>query len=310
MGRGFRLVTRDPRLIGTDLSERAVCLIPGTWVFQKRSGSGVKIRNSLGSGLASFLLSVTVMKQEFKYDLTTGTPLDHPAWRGCLRRRLGVAESGRGRTGRHTSLLLLLTGMALILTSAYGADPLPAVRTPGGRGSWNGLVGVPGGIPHRTTIYQTIPAGASYSTIQNAINNCPSNQVVQLSAGIYDLGGNTLNVFGNGVTLRGTGTGTTHITNTGHPSVQIGNWQWWNNETIVNPSSGNHVNWTSGYTQGTNIITIANTTGYFVGGIIVVDQLNDSDTAASGNSSNGSYQDTDTPVLQIRPMATTAFSFK
>lgn len=172
--------------------------------------------------------------------------------------------------------------------AGYSSTPLDTTRTPGGLGSWHGLVGVPGGIPQRT-IYTTISAGASSATIQSAVDNCPSNQVVQLSAGSYNLGGNSINIENNGVTLRGAGPAQTHLTNTGHPSVQIGNWQWWNTETIDNPSAGNHVNWTSGYTQGLTNITIANASGYSVGQIIVLDQLNDADTDAAGNSSNGAY---------------------
>ncbi len=185
------------------------------------------------------------------------------------------------------SRVALLTAAIFAVQSASGADPLPAIRKPAGLG-WAGLVGVPGGIPRRTTIYQTIPAGASYTTIQNAVNSCPSNQVVQLSAGTYNLGGNRINIFNNGVTLRGAGMGQTILTGTDLPSVQIGNWQWWNGE-VTTPTSGNHVAWTGGYAQGTTSITIANTTGYAVGQIIVLDQLNDADTDAAGNSSNGSY---------------------
>ena len=183
--------------------------------------------------------------------------------------------------------LILQAVVFISVQSAFGADPLSASRKPAGLG-WAGRVGVPGGIPKRTTIYQTIPAGASYTTIQNAVNSCPSNQVVQLSAGTYSLGGNRINIFNNGVTLRGAGAGQTILAGTDLPSVQIGNWQWWNGE-ITTPTTGNHVAWTSGYAQGTTSITIANTTGYAVGQIIVLDQLNDVDTDAAGNSSNGSY---------------------
>lgn len=184
-------------------------------------------------------------------------------------------------------ILSLLIALTACVFPAYGVDPLPTDHKAAGLG-WANLAGVPGGIPHRTTIYQTIPAGASYTTIQNAINSCPSNQVVQLSAGSYNLGGNRINILNNYVTLRGAGAGATILTNTDRPSVSIGDWQWWNDET-ANPTDGTHVNWTSGYAQGATSITVASTTGYQVGMIIVLDQLNDSDTDAGGNSSNGLY---------------------
>src|SRR4051812_37345224 len=63
--------------------------------------------------------------------------------------------------------------LALLCSQALATDPLPAARKLGGVG-WNGRVGVPGGIPNRTTIFQVVPAGASLSTVQSAINNCPS----------------------------------------------------------------------------------------------------------------------------------------
>src|SRR6267378_3006141 len=64
--------------------------------------------------------------------------------------------------------------------------------------------GVQGGIPNRTTICATLNAGATAAQINSAISACPSNQVVFLNAGTYNLTG--LN-FGskNNVTLRGAG---------------------------------------------------------------------------------------------------------
>ncbi len=81
---------------------------------------------------------------------------------------------------------LLLAFLACISQpQKSGGDIIPLdVRT-----DWSG-VGVPGGIPNRTTIYTTLTSTATLTDINNAINNCPSNQVVFLSAGTY-----TLNVF-------------------------------------------------------------------------------------------------------------------
>jgi hypothetical protein len=166
---------------------------------------------------------------------------------------------------------------------AGAANPLPASRTPGGRGSWSGVAGVPGGVPNRTTIYTTLAAGASLSTAQSAINSCPSNQVVQLSAGSYNWSSGTLYIYNNGVTLRGAGTSTV-ISGT----IEIGHWQYWNN-MHSSPASGNHVNVTSGFEQGSSNLTVASTSGYSVGQLIILDQLNDNNTTLSGNEGVTGY---------------------
>jgi hypothetical protein len=65
------------------------------------------------------------------------------------------------------------------------------------------------GIPNRTTIYTTLtPNGTDDTTqIQTAINNCPPNQVVQLSAGVFRVTGNGLWIHTPNMTLRGAGAG-------------------------------------------------------------------------------------------------------
>jgi hypothetical protein len=70
-----------------------------------------------------------------------------------------------------------------------------------------------GGIPTRTTICQTvsptgiIPPTASddANTINNAINNCPAGEVVQLAAGTFQLDTSENIILDKGITLRGTG---------------------------------------------------------------------------------------------------------
>lgn len=141
----------------------------------------------------------------------------------------------------------------------------------------NGNAGVRGGIPASSamTIHTTLPAGSSAATINAAIAACPSNQVVQLAAGTYNLTGKITGK--SGVVLRGAGTNaTTLIPN--HTSYggafHIGDSYIYQGQN-GNYNGGNSVNWTAGYTQGTTNITLASTTGLTVGNILILDQLND-----------------------------------
>jgi hypothetical protein len=65
-----------------------------------------------------------------------------------------------------------------------------------------------GGIPNRTTVCVTLsPSGGDDATnIQNAINNCPAGEVVQLGAGEFTVHLADLPIqISTGITLRGTG---------------------------------------------------------------------------------------------------------
>ena len=198
--------------------------------------------------------------------------VEHFAQRNACDVMLGRVTSGALKWA--CSFLLMFASSFVV----DGANPLPASRTPGGRGSWAGLVGVPGGIPNRQTIYATFNSGASASSINSAIAACPSNQVVYLNAGTYS--GN-IAINKSGVTLRGAGPTKTII----NGNIEIGDWHVWDAMT-TSPSSGNHVNWTAGLSQGSTNITVASASGYSVGQLIVLDQLNDANTSAWNNESS------------------------
>src|SRR5437868_10252502 len=84
-------------------------------------------------------------------------------------------------------LALLLTLFCLSPTFSHAQlwlgtiDPSRAV-------DWSN-VGIPGGIPNRTTICTTLNPGATSAQINNAISSCPNGQVVFLNAGTYNLAG-------------------------------------------------------------------------------------------------------------------------
>jgi hypothetical protein len=141
--------------------------------------------------------------------------------------------------------------------------------------TWQGNVGVPGGIPVRTTIYKTLSdidgtGGTDVtSAIQSALNSCPSGQVVKLPAGTFKVNG-TISIPSN-VTLRGAGPGQT-ILNTfaGTNAVQLGSsTQYWY-------GSGTITDITSGYSKNSTSIVLASTTNVSIGSLLLIDQLNDS----------------------------------
>src|SRR5215813_937201 len=79
--------------------------------------------------------------------------------------------------------------LSLFSTTVY-AQIIPSNRTT----TWvPGLMSA-GGIPSRTVIFKTLsPSGGDdTAAIQAALNGCPANQVVQLTAGTFNINGNGL----------------------------------------------------------------------------------------------------------------------
>src|SRR5258708_18900531 len=99
-----------------------------------------------------------------------------------------------------TQLLALL----LFSTTVY-AQIIPSNRVT----TWQPGVTNNGGIPNRRTIYKTLsPSGGDdTAAIQAALNGCPPNQVVQLTAGVFKITGNGLSFLSPNCALRGVGPG-------------------------------------------------------------------------------------------------------
>jgi parallel beta-helix repeat protein len=116
---------------------------------------------------------------------------------------------------------------------------------------WYGNVGIPGGIPIRTTIYtnlDTTKVGGSATVINNAITACPSNQVVFMEAGTYSLSGK-INLFTrSGRTLRGVGPGLTIINSTADACIETDGYSY-----------AGAANLASGYTKGSTSVVFSAT---------------------------------------------------
>ena len=141
-------------------------------------------------------------------------------------------------------------------------------------------VGIPSGIPNRTTICAILNPGATATQINSAIASCPSNQVVYLNAGTYNLTSGIRFSNKSNVTLRGAGADATFLvfngaTNAGGLECSIGFEGSRDSPIYGGGSSGN---WTGGYAKGTTQITLSSVAGLSVGSILLLDQLNDSNT--------------------------------
>jgi len=168
-----------------------------------------------------------------------------------------------------SGILVLL----VIAARSAGAEIIPASRT----ASWEGNIGVPGGIPARMKIYKNIVAdlGADptgvidcSAIVQNAINNCPADQVVYIPEGRFRVG--TAVHLGNNNssrTLRGAGMGRTILFSANNnPIFTVGDTTW-------PPPDKNERNWVpviSGATKGSNTITVASTTAFVIGAPLAI----------------------------------------
>lgn len=163
--------------------------------------------------------------------------------------------------------------LIFLFCGSVGAEIIPATN----RVTWTGNVGVQGGVPHRTTIHETLTeiddTGSSdvRAAIQSSIDAAAaiSNRVVELPEGTFRI--NAALVMKTGVTLRGQGTNTI-ISYHGSNGKVI---QFGDENTGVSMDeraiSGSPA-------KGDTTITVASTTAKFVAGnLMLIDQLNHTD---------------------------------
>ena len=208
----------------------------------------------------------------------------------------GGASGGGSLTGGKSS-----TGG---VTSSGGASTAGATSATGGTNNsgelWSGILdpsrainwthaGVTGGIPTRTTLCATLNPGATAGQINAAIKACPAGQVVMLAAGTYSISDDGI-VMKTGVTLRGAGadqtllvfTATTYCNNQNACICFAGSNEWGGDARALAGGS-NYADWTGGYAQGSNQITLANvgSAKIAVGQYIHLDQSNDTSVGAN-----------------------------
>jgi hypothetical protein len=135
-------------------------------------------------------------------------------------------------------------------------------------------VGVPGGIPNRTTIGATVNA-ATYGTgsvdastaIGAAIDACPSGQVVYLPAGTYRIDNRVYRAYASDRTIRGAGMGATILkSNTNGQVLLLGTADW--------PRDTARIAITGGATKGSAVVTVADASAITVGKLVRIEQNN------------------------------------
>jgi len=156
--------------------------------------------------------------------------------------------------------LAVLFGMACLCAAAIIPDARLA--------QWQGNVGVPGGIPVRSTISATLtPSGGDDTAqISAAMSACPAGQVVKLSAGTFNLSGTVGTFNKSNYTLRGAGMGQTILRYaSGNGSVfQVrGNSNPWPPPQTTYPIS-------AGAVKGSSTITVADATPFTVNASMVI----------------------------------------
>jgi Pectate lyase superfamily protein len=155
--------------------------------------------------------------------------------------------------------------------SAAG-EIIPADR----RIDWS-TAGIPGGIPERTKVCATIDSavygnGVTDATgaIQNALDNCPDEQVVYLPDGVYMVG-STIHLYDYD-TLRGAGPGKTILKHTGgylRSMVDMRGIVYYQVTSLHKTHDVLQAN------KDARVITLSDTSGIATGDILLINQLND-----------------------------------
>ncbi len=173
--------------------------------------------------------------------------------------------------------------LALVLVSIQ-SQPAPAqtlaapdgIIPPDRRIDWQ-YAGIPGGIPERTAICTTIDAAVygqgtidATGAIQDALDNCPDEQVVYLPPGTYLIYG-TVHLYDYD-TLRGAGPGLTILKHAGGYSrsmVDMRGSVYWQIASLHKTYDVLEAN------KDSQVITLAGTAGISPGDILLINQLND-----------------------------------
>ncbi len=178
----------------------------------------------------------------------------------------------------------LLLVPSLVVSVFAVAEVLPAAR----RIDWSAS-GIPGGIPHRTTVCGDVVTGYgakgddatdNRAAFQQALDACAAGQVVTVPAGIFRIKG-SLSMPSN-VTLRGAGPATViKSVGTGEALFIFGA------DAVQYDPSSISTAISSGATAGSQSLVVASNTGITVGSYLVITELNDPSFVSIQGTLNG-----------------------
>ncbi len=177
--------------------------------------------------------------------------------------------------------VMLLSAFTLGTASAGDDSILPADRDASANWRVAGMLSV-GGIPKRTMVCAEVgPLGSGQddtTNIQNAVNACPSQQVVSLSAGTFTIAEGKYVLVNKGITLRGAGPGVTILSRA--DGARLGSYIPGSNPSpmiILGPQRYNNdetaIVLTADAVQGMNSVQVASTAGLSVGQIVLIDEV-------------------------------------
>ena len=189
--------------------------------------------------------------------------------------------------------------------------PVPSAIIPDNRlAPWQGNVGVPGGIPTRTTIYKDIvrdlgadPTGQvdAGPILNSAMNSCPAGQVVYIPAGTFKIASPASTFMRGNYSIRGAGQGQTILKLQGGANIYLrGNAPW--------PPPSNWIPVIAGATKGSNTITVADTSGFNVDQPIIIGP----NVLPTWAHNLGGYPDTDKSLgvnFKVRSKTATTVTF-
>ena len=183
--------------------------------------------------------------------------------------------------------VILFALLWIVPLRIFAADAIPDNRKPFG-GTWAGKVGVPGGIPNRTIIFRTLSPGATAAQIQDALDNCPSGQVVKLAAGTFGPYTSSFRVGKNDITLRGStdskGVPATTLLFSGHT---LDGQLFFSKSGIGLPDSGGLTtrSISSGLARGSTSVTVSSApTGLSADQMMCLDVVNDGNVILGGGT--------------------------
>jgi hypothetical protein len=192
---------------------------------------------------------------------------------------LGLTRGGAESSNLQLASDPLLSESGQTTTRTLGIIPADRMTT------WNPGLNAVGGIPERTTIYQTLsPRGGSLDdtpAIQKALDACAPGQVVKLNPGTFNINGGGLHFRRSDCTLRGSSTGALGSGDGGSRLIKADRDTNHNFAVLYVGNDPSQFSWSINLAadaqKGANSLTLVSAPGLKSGDIVLIDQVTDDD---------------------------------